>query len=354
MTTNGDVVDIDIPHLVSTLLGRIQPGAVRDAWWRNEYAFRLQTFASALPESTPDDVDYSTLTKVFRHPAVGSIARSEVAASSMSWAPVCAALRICAAHEYADATAELCGAELWANSSVHLPGTGLVCETATGSLRSLDVIGGLEVNNADQALNIWSDHVDAHVTSLWRTVVSDALGFITDLGNPDFINVASLTTVLVPLLQRDGSDFGRDSRYEIESGSVTDAVGAAFISPGIGDPACFAEALVHESYHNLFNMALEIGDFEKENAEEFYSPWKGATRPTRAVLHGIVAFSAVMRFWRQVSERQVEWATFADELVARRAEEVFESATAVLSAGVLTELGTALAEAAASDARSAL
>lgn len=351
--TQQDVVCLETQYLVAALLGRVEPGPVRDAWSRNELALRIRALAAALPSFQADKVPLATLTKVFAHPAVGSIARSDAANSPHAWAPVSAALRVCM-HDYASVISELRHSELWKDQSVHLPGTGLVCATATGEMRTLDVIGGIEVNNVDRALTSWTDHVDANVTDDWRVMVRDAVAFIADLGIPDFTNAASLTTVLVPLLQRDGSEFGRSSKLEIENGSVTDAVGAAYISPGTGDPVCFAEALIHESYHNLFNMALDIEDFEMETSEEFYSPWKGTTRPTRAVLHGIVAFSSVMRFWQHLGETETSWSKYAAESVARRAEEILEAAAAVLSGGVLTDVGAELAEAAASDARVAI
>ncbi|MFC3963111.1 aKG-HExxH-type peptide beta-hydroxylase [Nocardia jiangsuensis] len=335
-------------ELVSALLGRVHPGGVRAAWWGGEYRFRLDRFAAVFPEAADSGADAATLGKVFAHPVVGAIARSEAADGRDDWRPVRAALRVDAALDGGGVVAELgTGAP---GRRVHLPGTGLVCDTGTGELRRLAVVDGLEVNNIDPSLSVWSDHVDTDLTFDWCTLVRAAQAFIAELGDPDFTDAISLTTVLVPLLQRDGAEFGRSSRFEIESGSVTSAVGAALISPGTGDAVNFAEAMVHESYHNLFNMALELDAFEQPNAAEFYAPWKGTTRPTRAVLHGIVAFSAIMRFWRQIGRTRTDWSKYADELVARRSEQVLGAASAVLSAGVLTDLGEEFAAAAVADA----
>ncbi|MFD3458327.1 HEXXH motif-containing putative peptide modification protein [Nocardia fluminea] len=351
MATRRDSADTRNPSMVAALLGRTHPGTVRDAWWLAEFRFRLDAFARAEPDRSVQDIDSSTVEKVFGHPAVGSIARADPVDSPHAWVPVRAALGLSPQPANTDVIADLRATENWPGASVYLPGTGLVYDTATASTRSLDIVDGLELNNVDRLLVAQSDHVDTVLSDGWSTMVRAAQTFITGLGSPGFGEVSALTTVVVPLLQRDGAAFGRSSRFEIESGSVTDAIGAAFISPGTGEPVSFAEALIHESYHNLFNMALDLHDFAEDDSREFYAPWKGTTRPTRAVLHGIVAFSAVMRFWRRIGETNSDWSEYADEVAGRRAAEVLGAATAVASAAALTDLGTELIEAAITDAR---
>lgn len=333
-------------------MGRADPGLVRDVWAQREFAFRLETYGAAVPPPESGAVPAEALGRVFAHPAVGSMARSGSALLPEHWAPVDAALRVLAGDDVG-AIAVLRDRGVPLAGGVHLPGAAVVCDPVAETMRALDVVGGIELNNVEPAFTAWSDHVDPAVTDEWRALVRDSAALIAELDNPDFTNATALTTVVVPLLQRDGEAYGRSSKFEIESGSLTDAVGMAYVSPGTWDRASFAEAMVHESYHNLFNMALELGEFELDNAAEFYAPWKGTTRPTRAVLHGIVAFSAVMRFWQHLSNIHGDWSTYADELVSRRAAEVLQSATAVLAAGVLSGAGEELAEAAAADAQAA-
>ncbi|MCP2159257.1 HEXXH motif-containing protein [Williamsia serinedens] len=340
-----------LTNLVPALLGRIDPEPVRVAWAEREFALRLETYGAASPLPESQLAPPEAIRKVFSHPAVGSMARAGSAAPK-HWAPVVAALQLLAGDEVG-AIAALRSRGVLTAGGVHLPGTASVWDHSAKTMRALEVVNGFELNNIEPAFNAWSDHVDPNITGEWRALVSDSAALIAELDNRDFINATALTTVVVPLLQRDGKAYGRTSKFEIESGSLTDAVGMAYISPGTWDRVSFAEAMVHESYHSLFNMALELCEFELENEAEFYAPWKGATRPTRAVLHGIVAFSAVMRFWIHLSKTRSVASTRANELISRRANQVLQSATAVLAAGVLTSAGEELAEAAVEDARAA-
>ncbi len=342
-------MNADAQSIASILLGRAHPGPVSDAWWQNEYELRLRTLTGAVPELRDYGVDPIALARVLGHPTVGLRARAASAESANHWAPVTAALRLHA--DGVDAAIdELRSTEKWADRVVHLPGTGLVCDMSTGTIRSLPIVGGIEVNGRDHDLTSWSDHVDVDPTADWVALVTEGLAFVGELDEPEFADATSLTTVVVPLQQRDGGIVGR-SRYEIESGSVADAVGAVFLSPGDGDRVYFAEALVHESYHHLLNAAVHIVAFELKNDQMLCSPWKPMPRPVLALLHGIVAFSSVMRFWRRVSEVRADWSSFADQLVARRAREILDASTTLLEAEVLTAAGSELVVAAASDAR---
>lgn len=177
----------------------------------------------------------------------------------------------------------------------------------------------------------------------WRELLTAALAVLDGHERVVVDLLGSAVSVVVPLLQRDGRLVGRP-RFEIESGSVSTAVGAVFLSPGDWDPRQFAEALVHEAHHQLLNAALMAFDFVGDHEAEMASPWKPGPRPASALLHGIVAFSAVRRFWIQEALRG--GGTYGE--IDRRGVQVLEAAEVVLGSRALTDLGVELVEEAVS------
>lgn len=154
-----------------------------------------------------------------------------------------------------------------------------------------------------------------------------------------------LARAVVPLQQRDGRIAGRP-QFEIESGSVTGAVGALYLSPGDGNEVMFAEALVHESFHQLLNAAIVVVNFALTDEAAMTSPFKPEPRPPIAVLHGIVAFGAVRRFWQRMAALRPEWELHGMAEVARRSEQINCACATLMDSDVLTRTGEAVVTAA--------
>jgi HEXXH motif-containing protein len=64
-----------------------------------------------------------------------------------------------------------------------------------------------------------------------------------------------------------------------------------------------AEAVVHESAHNLLNAVLHARDVRFADQPVWYSPWKRTDRPAFGIVHAIFAFSALVDYWDAVLAR---------------------------------------------------
>jgi hypothetical protein len=76
-------------------------------------------------------------------------------------------------------------------------------------------------------------------------------------------------------------------------------------------PVKTAEAISHETAHNLLNCFLEAEGIQLADAPlRWYSPWTQSLRHHRGIVHGFFAFTAVARFYRSLDvpehRRQVE------------------------------------------------
>lgn len=93
-------------------------------------------------------------------------------------------------------------------------------------------------------------------------------------------------------------------RFRTQSASSGDMIGAIEMSPP-HDPRELAGTLVHEGYHNILNaIMLATPLFQKDPArpdriEELYAPWRDDPRHAFGLLHGIVSFLGVARFWQE-------------------------------------------------------
>jgi HEXXH motif-containing protein len=93
-------------------------------------------------------------------------------------------------------------------------------------------------------------------------------------------------------------------RFRPQSASSGDMIGAVEMSPP-HDPRELAGTLVHEGYHNILNaIMLATPLFQKDPArpdriEELYAPWRDDPRHAFGLLHGIVSFLGVARFWQE-------------------------------------------------------
>lgn len=268
-------------EVTAALLGQGAPDALLDAWWQVECPLRSAT--CDLPSA------------VVRHPAAGLAARG-----LCPWSEV------------------------------------------TGSADPVPVVAGIELNATSAALVACASAPVATVTPAWVDLLTAALAVLADAGVVDRRLLGTVTTVVVPQTQRDGRLVDRP-RFEIESGSVTGAVGAVYLSPGRWDPLLFAEALIHESFHQLLNAAAQAVTFTRDDQVTLASPWKPQPRPPMAVLHGIVAFSSVARFWMTMAPHLVgDGAAAARAQATRRTSQVATAGATLLDAGVLSPLGADL------------
>jgi hypothetical protein len=69
------------------------------------------------------------------------------------------------------------------------------------------------------------------------------------------------------------------------------------------DPLYYAESLVHESAHSLFNYYYQLFQIEVDNTL-YWSPWRKSNRPVFGVLHGAWAFTYVYHFYDQLSKQE--------------------------------------------------
>lgn len=87
--------------------------------------------------------------------------------------------------------------------------------------------------------------------------------------------------------------------FRPRSSSTGDAFGGAVLSEP-DDATQLAASLIHETAH--FKLGALMHLFDLHNPERLrlgYAPWRDDPRPTRGILHGIYAFTAVTGFWRR-------------------------------------------------------
>jgi uncharacterized protein len=121
-----------------------------------------------------------------------------------------------------------------------------------------------------------------------------------------------------------------------------------------GDPARFAEILVHEFAHAKLGALLDLVDlYEPRAGDVYYAPWRDDPRPLGALLQGVYAHLVVADFWR-VHRRDVPPADRdeAEAEYAYRREQVLQSVPVVAAAGALTDLGRRFTGTVAGTARS--
>jgi hypothetical protein len=63
-----------------------------------------------------------------------------------------------------------------------------------------------------------------------------------------------------------------------------------------------AEAVVHESAHNLLNAVLSAREVTFADQPLWYSPWKATDRPAFGIVHAVFAFSVLVTYWASVLE----------------------------------------------------
>lgn len=290
-----------LPPLDGVLIGHADLTPWLDLWWQDEIALRRAGLHRA--EEVYSDqwwsVAYSAslppTSRVLRHPALGTLVRALL--DDQPLPPHAARTAYTLAMSILVDSGELTAADV--RGCTYLPGLSV----APGAAAPLPAITDtIEVNADEPMLSQFADPLDdlSETRAEWATVGADAWHVLATTHPAFAARVAALVRVVVPLRQRDGRRIGRP-QYEIQSCSISSAPGVVFASLGRLDPWYTAEMLVHEAMHQLIEVIASLAPLTLDDAVLVPSPWKDEPRPPLALLHGIAAFGAAMRFWHRAS-----------------------------------------------------
>ncbi|MET7424302.1 HEXXH motif-containing putative peptide modification protein [Dactylosporangium sp. NPDC005555] len=336
------------PDADAVLAGDASPGPWLDRWWVEETALRTAALRRAADVysdhwwSVAFALDAPETFAALRHPVAGMLGRSLLdydrpldPDAVTSAYPMAMAMLVEAGEVRPDRV----------SGCAYLPGS----RVAPPGARPLPVIGEgswtIEINACDPLLARFADPRDDLSTTraAWAGVGAAAGQVLRRAGSDAAASVAALTQVLVPLRQRDGRIIGRPE-FEIQSCSVSSAPGVVYASLGRPDPWYTAEVLVHEATHQLVEVVAALTPLTQDDTVRLPSPWKEEPRPPAALLHGIAAFGAVMRFWHRAG-RLPDAPPAAPDEVSRRARQVLTAcATARSAAHAYTPVALAMIE----------
>jgi hypothetical protein len=146
-----------------------------------------------------------------------------------------------------------------------------------------------------------SDIEDLIAKDLRYPIFSDA-GFVAHAVDDAARSLASVSPRLLSLVQENvRAVVGIDAPTNImHSCSTDDWPGLIAVAIGSGTLAT-AEALVHEATHIALNNDISAGKFDFLRAlPAVLSPFTDTVRPAVRVVHGLVAYSAVLELWSAV------------------------------------------------------
>lgn len=125
----------------------------------------------------------------------------------------------------------------------------------------------------------------------WESLLADAWGMLV-AGHPmTAAELAQALATVVPL--------PKAPVFRPRNASSGDSFGGAALSEP-DDAVALAAALVHELAHFKLGVLLHLFDlYDPGRLRLGYAPWRDDPRPTRGILHGIYAFTAVTGFWRR-------------------------------------------------------
>lgn len=66
------------------------------------------------------------------------------------------------------------------------------------------------------------------------------------------------------------------------------------------DSLRMAESILHESMHLQLTLIEEVLPLVNSHEQTFFSPWKGAYRPSYGLLHSVYVFQAIDKFYEQL------------------------------------------------------
>jgi len=122
----------------------------------------------------------------------------------------------------------------------------------------------------------------------WHRAIVDAWALASAF-LPDAARGAAAGLVsLVPLQSVSG---------KVLTATHSDAFGG-FAASYMEWPASLASAILHEARHSDINALHELRPlYDDEHRVRYFAPWKPDPRPLGAVIHGLVAFTTVAKFW---------------------------------------------------------
>ena len=181
--------------------------------------------------------------------------------------------------------------------------------------------------------------LDATTVERWRAKAEGAWALLVRDHPQQARQIAGLSGILsvVP-----SSPYKKEP-FQPYSASSGDGIGSATLSEP-DDPTQMAVTLVHELFHSKLNnlqYMVRMRQPSKGDSELLYAPWRDDPRPPIGLLHGVYAFSAVARFWRE--RQKIDTGAAADLAAFEFAlwrEQVHKSALVLRSTPYeLTELG---------------
>lgn len=101
-----------------------------------------------------------------------------------------------------------------------------------------------------------------------------------------------------------------------------------------------AETLIHEMQHSKLNTLLEFAELQVPGSGKLgYAPWRDDPRPTSGILHGVLAFTTAVEFWRGQRHAECPARRLADFHYAYRKRQVRHTIASLVAAEDLTDLG---------------
>lgn len=145
--------------------------------------------------------------------------------------------------------------------------------------------------------------------------------------------LAELVHTLVPLKLLNSDSF--------VSSTNRAAPGALYVM-ATSRPEMLAEMIVHESGHTWLNTWSDRGSVIRSDAHALLlpSPFTGTARPLLGILHGIVAFSWIRRFWRGLLSNGVgSYGAVAERRLREVEKQVHEGLQWLDTVDAITPLG---------------
>jgi len=156
----------------------------------------------------------------------------------------------------------------------------------------------------------------------------------------------SLVSTLVP--------FGATDDETFSSFSSAVAPGALYLT-ATSRPEMLAELIIHEAGHTWLNVQDERGAVLEEDAGDLLlaSPFRGTDRPIMGLVHGVVSFGWIRRYWQGLMDAGIsEYAETAEARLMRVTAQIDEAILTLKATGsAVTSHGWELIETAARPSR---
>ena len=165
----------------------------------------------------------------------------------------------------------------------------------------------------------------------WGSVPSDAASLIEQSLGATGSELAAFVYTLVPIEPVSVGCF---------ASSTNRAVPGALYVTVTTRPEMLAEMIVHEAGHAWLNCWQEQGAVVRDNETLVQSPFTGSPRPLLGILHGVVAFGWIARFWEGLLNTGAgPFQQVAERRLNEVQRQVSEGLTCLESLDALTELG---------------